>query len=1448
MAIDKFGTTNYVQDMEDLAIYRMQNPPANPVVPQNNDNTDEAASKPKSDSFTPVNNQVLATKTTPPVQFLKSNLEIQIKDKDGFANFGKADLRATVSGDISITKEMILNQLGNMKDGPDKRFNKPRFDAERQQFVISGTGINALLNTFDIPFEIRLGIKDGNLAFLVDSFITRGSVYSDLKEMMLDAGIETYEKDKTLFIKPTVGQTIDLPYTKDKSQIGRIEWIDTNSENTKTSIDKSGTIHVRLNNVQMIASSDISKINKKVEKPDVASIKFDFTLDDKLQPDATFSDGKLDANVSQADIEKYVGKDNMAFMKETFGTALSVSLTGIGGHLAMTEKGTDLTVAGNVAAKATDTDATISTGLKVQLKDDKPVIEANNLDADLVGDQKIKAEHVGFDASKEGITVDAKGVDANVHIPEASIKAQGDGIFTSNKEGLSGSFTGKTDGSLKKDGVDIKFNTAGNHTVSTAGNKLDIVIDKAKVDGGYDSTVRGLSNDKVVGRDEDGLAASKEKQQFNVEIKNVEANTNIKTSIANISSLVSGGGIKAEIGNDIHISSDAKLTATASGNQLNGNIEVQGVDVNIKEDGSASVQVNNTKAQGNFRTDNKKISAGGKISGDINVNVDNKGAVEVKTQKGNIDAKFKLDNGANTKINVTAKGKDASVKVDPQSNISVKLENVDAITDIKANKVKVKAHTKGESVSIDAIGDDVNISTKNTTSQADFKLKELLTVKGKTGDVNVKIHETPDSEDIKIDINKPDVKGTIKNANGNLNIDMGTKADNVKIHVDVAENVTVATKNATTNAHLNLSDKVKHNSKIDLTADSKDFNVDVIGDDVNIKIKDSKFTGKITPKEEIKVGAQATTRSDINIKITDKPEYTDVDISTKSSVKGDVSLAGKLNSNFDNKDGFNLFIKDSPETTHVVTGINGINLDGSFNAGPVNLGVKGSGNFSLDILDKPLTSDVNIGYDGKLGGIANVKSQDQGRIPTTEPDMANGNYSIDGKVKVSVVDDDVNINVKGSLDADVDSPKYGMGAKVNATGTDDQPIQATINIKNDPIVNASLAKGGYIQLKDIDKLKIEDPTVTMILTKLKAKSANISYQELQVKNNADTLSVNIQASGINTDFGGVEASLTLKKDGTTVQVDKGVMIMEPNINLYNLIVEELTKKYKIKIEGKPELKNGTLKVTGEIKSQKGVVQIADFNIKANVVNNELVLDLDKATVLKVISANTVNTVINQVLNHTDIDHLKIDKKGVTIKLADIFKDLSLTEGVNFTGLNMIDNKIKVGFVYNSIDKEIASYAKKKDIEGLSQYIKKMDYKNVSGEALSTAYSTFADAKDIGKSSNFIASLVNMYSNNPDISKNEFDRGLTWISKNYGVKRTNIQDNITMEFTKLIELKTAKGDNLIKALPTGVVRNFANNLDQTISQGAGMSIIFPDERSTANYMRKLKGIPANNAQF
>ncbi|MFN4149451.1 MAG: hypothetical protein ACK4IX_00775, partial [Candidatus Sericytochromatia bacterium] len=199
----------------------------------------------------------------------------------------------------------------------------------------------------------------------------------------------------------------------------------------------------------------------------------------------------------------------------------------------------------------------------------------------------------------------------------------------------------------------------------------------------------------------------------------------------------------------------------------------------------------------------------------------------------------------------------------------------------------------------------------------------------------------------------------------------------------------------------------------------------------------------------------------------------------------------------------------------------------------------------------------------------------------------------------------------------------------------------------------------------------------------------------------------------------------------------------------------------------------------------------------------------------------------------------------TISLADITKDLKTTQGINFTGLKLIENKIVVGFEYDDVDQKISKYAKENDTVGLSSYISTIGYTNLSGEALSTAFDTFSKAKDVKSSSKMLTDLaiINSNGSTPNISK-----ALNWISKNANADKKHINDDIVLQFTKNINLDSNSGKKIIQSLSKDTVSNLANNLDLTISQGGGFSIISPEERNTANKMRSLVGLPLNNKSF
>ena len=70
-------------------------------------------------------------------------------------------------------------------------------------------------------------------------------------------------------------------------------------------------------------------------------------------------------------------------------------------------------------------------------------------------------------------------------------------------------------------------------------------------------------------------------------------------------------------------------------------------------------------------------------------------------------------------------------------------------------------------------------------------------------------------------------------------------------------------------------------------------------------------------------------------------------------------------------------------------------------------------------------------------------------------------------------------------------------------------------------------------------------------------------------------------------FGNFDVDLEIKKNDTKLELDNGILTLTPNINLYKLIEEEISEKYKIKINGHPEFKNGQISIIGEARSRTG---------------------------------------------------------------------------------------------------------------------------------------------------------------------------------------------------------------------------------------------------------------------
>lgn len=1381
---------------------------------------------------------------------ITSNLQIEVKDKDGFFTNSKDDIDLKISGSTKVSKNLIIKELSGL-NVKGIELKPAIFDAEKKQYVISGKALDVILG-LDIGFEVRITEKDGNLGVKVNNDLKRGVIYKELTKAFDKLGIETYRDGKYLLVKPEYKGNIDIPISKDKTQKARIESIKSNSDNTKFSIDKSGNITVTLKDVDVKASSDPNKVNdNKKDLNDSGLIKFDFSADENLKPELEIKDADIKVNVEDQDLGKLVGEKTEKQIEGEFGKISSVELKDLKGKVALNDKKVDAKVNTHLEVNTTDSNSKLSTNVKVSVDNQQiKLVTAENVDIK-AKENTITANSITYSGGKENINVDAKGVkghvkrdgiDSNIDA-DIKIKTEANTLFAEvtgdikgnvQQKNLTGNaeISGKTtiqktgdnitasiDGSIKGDVQQGEtkgtFATSGKHDLSLNKDQINVKVDKVSVQGDFVSQ----KNDKK---------ESAKNRAINIDVKELDVKGNVKLNDLDINAEVNNGGVKANVTDEkITIESTATIKAQANSTKVKGSVTTTKTNVEINnQTGSIEVKASNVVADGAFNKEKTGLSVSGKINGDISANISG-GNIKVKEENGSFDAQFKKAD----KIDVHAKGKNADFSITDNSDVDIKLTDVEAKTKLKLNKNLIDVDTKGKEVKVSTKDDDVSITTKQAKSNLDVKINKAVSATGTVGDVNVKV--SGDNVDIKT--KDADLNAHIKNKKDNLGVDVKTTADvNVKV---VNDDVSVSSKNAKqTKVDFHLKDKVE------TKADGKDFSVSVTETDkaenIDVKLKQAIFDGKIHPNARINVNVSGKTREDLKVNINDTQAGTDVKVGTKSEIKGDVSVNNKINSKFDTKSGFDLLIKDKTNApTEIEAKLANLNIDGSFNSKGANVGIKGAGDFKFNLTEGSGTDPdiVNVNYKGKLNGDLDAK------------ETAKGTYQVNGDFNLNANGDNINITTIGDIKAKTDKTKFGVNADVSILGTEDTPIIVNIDDTSDKTkVNVSNSKGGFVTINNLDQLNIgkDDANVKKVLEVLKDKSAKIAYQNLEVGDGGKKLGLNVQTRDMETKYGSINTGMIISKNDSKMQIEKGVISLAPNAELFKLIKDQLSSKYNIKINGTPELKNGELNFTGEIKSKSGITQIAKFNLKATIVDKNLVLDVGNAKVMQVVGKNTLTNLADKLLNRTDIDHARVDNSAIKINLDDMFKDLASTSGITFTGVKLDDNKIKVGFKYNSTDQEIGKLSKNKDVLGTKEYMKKVDYNTISGESISNSFSTIASSKNIKDSVDFLTNLVNLYVK--DNGKNpELEKGLNWVSKSSVLKNASIGDDVTMELLKQLKVRTPAGDNIIRSLPTEVVKNLADNLDATLSQTLRFSLITPEERANANYIRSLKGIPANN---
>lgn len=1359
---------------------------------------------------------------------IKTNdLQINIKDNNGLAVMGKDDLEIELSGNVEIDKSFLLDKVSKL-DVKGIKLKPPVFDKERKQYVISGKAMDVALG-IDVPFEIRLGQKDNKLALRVDNWVKRGIIYSELKKALSKEGIESHKENKHLVIETKYTGTFNIPVSKSKNQTAKIESFETNSKNTKFDIDQNGTMIVKFDKVPIKASTDPNKATQKLEKADSASIKFDFSTDDKFaNHNIKIEDLDVKANLKsqENEIKNLVGEKTEKQIKDNLGDLSTLDIKNTSANISINGSQKNISATTNIDVKSDNSH--VNSNVNIDLNNNKLKVSGENVDIK-VKDQELTAQKVSFDKSENGLSVNASGVNATLNYQGTKANIKGDISVDKSGENISADIVG--DINAKGENKDIKgeINTSGKHSIKLTSESIDIKVDN----------VKGKASVNISEKNEE---ASKKGKNINFDVKNAELDLDANVNNIKLNAKVSEGGVKGNIDEQTKVTIDAKIDINADSKDIKGTGVIKGTDLNVDQHGNIKVNIDESNINASFtKSDsNGGLAVKGQVEGKIDAEISNNGKISVK-QDGKFDAQFEKGKATDSKhFDIKAKGKSANFELDKnrkgEEKITVEINGIEtAKSDLKLNTTKINATTKGEKVKVVSDGSDLSINTKNASSNFDINVNDRVKTKGSTKDINVKLTTGPKNEgdDILISAQNANAEATIKNKNERLNVEAKTRA-NVKVHIDKKNDINISTDKAiSTDAKLSLKDQ-NGNNKIETKASAKDFNIGIKDSDgdIAIKVKEAKFTGSVTPNKNINVKTQSKNASDLNINIDESPKSSTISINTKSAMSGEVELVNKANVKFENNDGFNVKVIDS-EFTNVEANMNGLKIDGGLKKSSSDVDLKGQGDIQFKLNGKPKgESDViNVNYKGSLGGDVNKK------------DLVQGGFNISGNTSVKIVDDNIDITNEGKINAKTSSTKFGANADLNIEGSKANPFKVNIDDSGDKTkISVNNSDGGYLNLNNITDLNIgNNNQVTDILKTVQLKSTSLGYKNLSVTENGNKISVDVKSKDMKTFYGNIETSMNLTRDSKTVEIKNGNVSITPNSNLYSLITSKLAQKG-IKLEGTPTLKDGVLSFRGQVRSEKGKVISADLSMKCVIQNNQLILNLEDTKLAKVIKDKNIIWMADKALNYTDIEHEKISKTSISLNLDDIFRDLKTTKGINFDSISLKDNKINASFHLNVEDQSISKLSKDKNINNLKNYFKNADYSKISSESILTAYNTIVESGNIKEASLFIKNIATEFSENTN--NTELSKAILLISKNKNSLKDGIMDDIILDFTKQIKLGTPSGNNIVKKLPYDVVKNMADIMDRTISQGGSFGLITSEERKVANDMRKLKSIPEN----
>ncbi|MGV3525440.1 MAG: hypothetical protein ACO1RX_14515 [Candidatus Sericytochromatia bacterium] len=1344
---------------------------------------------------------------TPPIH---GQLALKLSDRDGLLVNSQNDLSASLNGEFAVQPEFILAQLADLPLGQDIRLKPPRFDASRQQYVLSGKALDVLLGMINVGFEVRLGTQNGQMAFRVDNAIKRGIIYKQLAKQLAKLGLETERQDHQLLVKPSYTKPINLPIGKDGQQ-ARLDGLSSSAQQLSFRIDAQGQLLISLKDVQVALSSDAhTPGSAAADGPDQLELALDVSLDKQLNPQISLRDGSLSTT---GDKLAPVLKGPVAgHIREHLGSNPQISLSHLQGEVDLAD-GLALDLQADVAITGSDgaqIKAEVGGTLQRPKASDAPTeppapgqtrLRAADIELRSRSGQQLSAERLSYADGQLSVS------DLDGALQHAGVEATLTDVDVTLQSGagtLQVTADGQIAGKVSRDGMTGSFATSGQHSLDLKADQIAVQVETADITGNITQLPVKAAEDKS------SQAEPKPARPLTVEVAHLSARAELQMKDMQVGAEIHSAHTTVSTHHGLTIESNGPLALHAKGERVNADVKAAAASVSVGPDGTLSARLRDHQSSGSFQSKGK-VHVAGAVSGDLQLDI-SADKVVAQNSAGQFDARFR----SGDKIKVAGTGGDARLELRNGDDVDLSVSDLDVTTTVTAGNARVKARTRGRSASVQVAGDDVRVSTAGTRSDLGLGVKKNVKATGQTGDVRLAI-EGGERETIQIQAADAKVSAQIGNAKGTLAVTAQTQGD-LRVGLD-GDDVTLASDKAQTQVDMQLKDKVA------VGATGRDFSVKIAGDDLNIGLEGAEFKGAVTPNDKLRVDARSSAPADLRFTLDEREAGSRIDVSTQGPVAGNFSVKGKVDADFQHPQGFALSVDDAASEV-IRVDVGQLGVQGRVNTPKALADVAGQGDFSLEIRDG---DQIAIGYDGELAGDADL------------PGTLQGNYRLAGQVDVALDKQDLAIRSRAQLGAATQATRFGAQGRAQIDSRE-QPL--SVSLKNQQL-QLDLPAGAEVQLQQLQDLKLgDDPKLKGLLDKLESAQVDLHLEGVQVTG-ADT-AFRLRSGAIETTYGSVDVSLAARHNAAGLSVSGGQLNFTPDMDFYTLLRDTLSQKFNIQITGHPRFENGAIHFDGEARSRSGLTQLARFEMKTTVVDNKLVFDLEKARVLNVIGTNTAGRLINHLLSKTDIDVFRRSSGDMEIALADIVKDLSLTQGVNFTDLKLVGNRFEVGFGFSSQDADVARLAKADDLTGLSALLARQPLSAFSGESLSTAFAAYAKAQDSGAAAALLERTARTYAAQAEAGGpvHELARALDWMARSQPAVKHDLNDNIALAVGQALKPATRSGQDLIRALPRSFVETLANNLDQTLSQGGGMSWITPTERSLANQLRRLHGLPEN----